>query len=595
MLTHQLKRLNLPNIIVTNNDAAIFPSIELPQESGSKIQLKYDRILADVPCSGDGTVRKNPGIWLKWNPRDGIGLHRLQRRILVRGLELLKVGGIMVYSTCSMNPIENESVVASAIQQCGGLDKIEIVDASDICPGVLRKPGLTTWKVFDRTQSADRNSKPEPIFWDTYEDYVNSGYKKSSGAEIERGMFPPDASLNLPLDRCMRIYAHQQDTGSFFITLLKKKSAFKATPMPAKPQSNGSAAVKDTESAPVPAEDTTNGEPVGQTDLPKLDVQSKKRPIEAEENGSEKRLKTDDVAAIEAEDVNAMEVEDSTKVDVEDGTLEVGIASPDVEGDTVEDSPADNIKEDNVPAVRMKKNREPQKECFTFLKPDDPALAKIYSWFDIADDFPRDNFLVRNADGSTSKAIYYASDLAKQILINMDNTGLKFVNAAIKMFVKHDTRDPNIQHCGWRVQSEGVHMIEPFCSKLRKIYIKERLTLRSLLVEWFPQFNASAERTLAEIYPQLVNADKGCYFLICASEKGQMDAFEYPMVFPLWYSGGSVNLMLAKEDRHALLLRLFGSENVEILNHVKEKDSNKHSAPAAQPAESFAAGEETKE
>jgi 16S rRNA C967 or C1407 C5-methylase (RsmB/RsmF family) len=74
----------------------------------------YDRIICDVPCSGDGTLRKNPNIWAEWTPEFAMGLHSLQLRIAQRGAALLKVGGYMVYSTCSFNPIENEAVVAGA-------------------------------------------------------------------------------------------------------------------------------------------------------------------------------------------------------------------------------------------------------------------------------------------------------------------------------------------------------------------------------------------------------------------------------------------------------------------------------------------------
>ena len=66
-------------------------------------------------------------------------------RILVRGLELLAEGGQLVYSTCSMNPLENEAVVAMAIQMSKGA--VELVDVSDQIPELKRSPGLSTWKV----------------------------------------------------------------------------------------------------------------------------------------------------------------------------------------------------------------------------------------------------------------------------------------------------------------------------------------------------------------------------------------------------------------------------------------------------------------
>lgn len=68
----------------------------------------FDRVLADVPCSGDGTVRKDPTVLPRWTPAVGTQLHAAQLAIAWRGLELLRVGGLMAYSTCSLNPMEDE-------------------------------------------------------------------------------------------------------------------------------------------------------------------------------------------------------------------------------------------------------------------------------------------------------------------------------------------------------------------------------------------------------------------------------------------------------------------------------------------------------
>ena len=83
LLIHQTARIPSPAFVVTNVDASIFPTLSLPPEnmaesSGRKSRpstLLFDRILCDVPCSGDGTIRKNVGIWKKWNAMDGNGLH----------------------------------------------------------------------------------------------------------------------------------------------------------------------------------------------------------------------------------------------------------------------------------------------------------------------------------------------------------------------------------------------------------------------------------------------------------------------------------------------------------------------------------------
>ena len=75
----------------------------------------FDRIICDVPCSGDGTIRKAPEVWHRWHPDFGLELHRLQLQIAMRGVALLRLGGLMCYSTCSFNPIEDEAVVSEIL------------------------------------------------------------------------------------------------------------------------------------------------------------------------------------------------------------------------------------------------------------------------------------------------------------------------------------------------------------------------------------------------------------------------------------------------------------------------------------------------
>ena len=60
--------------------------------------------------SGDGTGRKKRSVIRTWDVRHGLGLHALQLAILSRGIELLGYGGRLIYSTCSLNPIECEAV-----------------------------------------------------------------------------------------------------------------------------------------------------------------------------------------------------------------------------------------------------------------------------------------------------------------------------------------------------------------------------------------------------------------------------------------------------------------------------------------------------
>jgi 16S rRNA (cytosine967-C5)-methyltransferase len=73
----------------------------------------FDRILLDAPCSGTGTLGRNPEIKWRLTAADLDDLHRRQAALLEQALQALAPGGILVYSTCSLEPEENESVVAA--------------------------------------------------------------------------------------------------------------------------------------------------------------------------------------------------------------------------------------------------------------------------------------------------------------------------------------------------------------------------------------------------------------------------------------------------------------------------------------------------
>jgi 16S rRNA C967 or C1407 C5-methylase (RsmB/RsmF family) len=88
----------------------------LAEDLSKHLAYRFDRILCDVPCTGDGTFRKCPHLWRTFRPRTAVEIHALQLRIATSGLLLLKPGGRLVYSTCSLNPIEDEAVVSALLQ-----------------------------------------------------------------------------------------------------------------------------------------------------------------------------------------------------------------------------------------------------------------------------------------------------------------------------------------------------------------------------------------------------------------------------------------------------------------------------------------------
>ncbi|XP_057666067.1 tRNA (cytosine(34)-C(5))-methyltransferase [Diorhabda carinulata] len=207
MLVHQAKRLNSPCVAIINHDSAILPNLLTTAADGSTEQVQFDRILCDVPCSGDGTLRKNPDIWMKWTAANGLNLHGVQTRILKRGIDLLAVGGKLVYSTCSINPIENESVIHRILSMYENV--LELVDVSNVLPGLKYSLGMEEWLVSSRNLE----------FYKTFEE-VDEKWRTT----IRPQMFPPkpEDRDKYKLNRCIRILPHHQNTGAFFVAVLKK-------------------------------------------------------------------------------------------------------------------------------------------------------------------------------------------------------------------------------------------------------------------------------------------------------------------------------------------------------------------------------------
>lgn len=76
-----------------------------------KTTLQFDKVLLDAPCTGTGTIRKSPKTIMMWNEKQIERIAKLQRSMIKAAWHVLKPGGTMVYSTCSLEPEENEGTV----------------------------------------------------------------------------------------------------------------------------------------------------------------------------------------------------------------------------------------------------------------------------------------------------------------------------------------------------------------------------------------------------------------------------------------------------------------------------------------------------
>jgi 16S rRNA C967 or C1407 C5-methylase (RsmB/RsmF family) len=237
MLTHRLKAITSPNLIISNHDARMFPKIHLGvdlETGGGGVPLDFDRILCDVPCTGDGTLRKAADLWIRWSPEMAKGIHGMQLQIAQRSVRMLKEGGRMVYSTCSMNPMEDEAVVAELLRWSQGA--MQLVDASHLLPLFRRSPGVSTWRIMGKTG-----------------EFVDPAHEDAK--IYQPSMWPPtkEEAEQFKLERCWRIYPHHQDTGGFFCAVLEKVSVLPGATKRAKVEEAEGKGKEESEVDEVPA------------------------------------------------------------------------------------------------------------------------------------------------------------------------------------------------------------------------------------------------------------------------------------------------------------------------------------------------------
>lgn len=175
-LRSTLDRLGVANVTITRADGANYPPA-----AGL-----FDRVLVDVPCTCEGTSRKSPEVLAQIGPGSSLRLQGVQQALLRKAVQLTRPGGRIVYSTCTYAPEENEEVVAAVIEEHRGVLRLEPKEVT----GLRTRPGLTRW---------------------------------------EGRTFPAE------MERALRIWPHDNDTGGFFVAVLEKTGATGSEPGEAPP------------------------------------------------------------------------------------------------------------------------------------------------------------------------------------------------------------------------------------------------------------------------------------------------------------------------------------------------------------------------
>ena len=118
-LLKNLELFGVSNAVITTED---------PEKLSSRFFQYFDKILIDAPCSGEGMFRKDPAVIRSWEEHGHEFYIRLQKKIAAAVLPMLKPGGMMVYSTCTFYPGEDEDIILYMKELCPELEVMKISD-----------------------------------------------------------------------------------------------------------------------------------------------------------------------------------------------------------------------------------------------------------------------------------------------------------------------------------------------------------------------------------------------------------------------------------------------------------------------------------
>ncbi|WES88455.1 16S rRNA (cytosine(1407)-C(5))-methyltransferase RsmF [Dickeya fangzhongdai] len=120
VLHANLHRCGVSNTALTHFDGRVF---------GNALPETFDAILLDAPCSGEGVVRKDPAAMSHWSLESIADIAATQRELILSAFHALKPGGVLIYSTCTLNHQENQHVCRWLMQQFPDACEIESLEA----------------------------------------------------------------------------------------------------------------------------------------------------------------------------------------------------------------------------------------------------------------------------------------------------------------------------------------------------------------------------------------------------------------------------------------------------------------------------------
>ncbi|WAR12262.1 NSUN2-like protein [Mya arenaria] len=424
---------------------------------------------ARVEPNGDGTVRKNPDIWSKWHINGGYNLHRIQKKILQRGLELLAVGGRLVYSTCSLNPIEDEAVILTLIKQCAGA--VELVDVSDKLNGLKYCKGTYSWKCMSKSgvwyESEELAAKQFVNSWDTT--IFPPIITEAQDAKLERwkgGFHFAKCKLCNTLLQGKNDYNSHRHGRKHKMNVENFEDGNSTTEKSETSQIDGAIIEMNQNGAehesnlPAGEAKITASEsdlPKGESDLPKSESDLTKNESDLPKSKSDLPKSESDLIKSKSDlpqsdsDVNKSESV-GAKGDHAEKRNErenSGSEPPPAKKMKTADDSDDDV--DEIPVVIHGHREDP----FIFCSKDDPIWPAIKEFYDLEDGFGVEQIMYRNM----KRSLYYVSKMVRSVVINNDDR-VKFINLGVRVF--SNAPSPLVPSCDFRLSQEGLLSIAKF-------------------------------------------------------------------------------------------------------------------------------------
>ncbi|ONM55640.1 S-adenosyl-L-methionine-dependent methyltransferase superfamily protein [Zea mays] len=514
-------------------------------------------------------------------------------------MSLLKVGGRMVYSTCSMNPVENEGVVAEILRRCG--DSVELLDVSNELPELARRPGLSTWKVRDRgswfgvhedvpryrkhvisasmfpsgkgskdsgtgsssvevnTDVADADMKDSTDMGEgeqettvTIDDSNNGdNLKTEEGTKVdcESGEVTTSSSYkklnstsirtehsDYPLHRCMRIVPHDQNSGAFFIAVLHKLSPLNENQV---------------------VDGVRIDQNISKDKTEKLEKDLVSHKASSEENTVHQQV-IDNANVLDGEQNRDRDNKSSEDKSSEDSKVNVNEAAKGQAGTR------DRRRQQN-------QGRWRGVDPVIFFK-DEVTVKSIVSFYGITDSFPLEGHLVtRNPDTSHVKRIYYVSKSVQDVLELNIKIGerLKITSLGLKIFERQSSKEGS--PCTFRLSSEGLPLLLPYITK--QILYASAIDFQHLLQYRTIKFPDFVDAKFGEEASALL---PGCCVVVLREghqDIGSIATDPSAIAIVCWKGKTNLCVMVSPLDGKELLERISLRHGLKIPKGDKEKPS----------------------